>query len=275
MTRNTSSISRFSNLWLLLLSLSACATSRPAADVPATPSSDSKVVDLKKQLETLQNQLQGVEVKLSALNDKLDATRTSVETIHKTQAPESNIQEVTPSAVDRSTPISAVAPTPVKKVTPDPESGFLSDAAVLTYRKAMALYDSSKFPEAVLGFTQFLDQYADHPWAGSAQYFIGMSYVSQKECKLAVQEFGRVLTSYDRSPHVPDSLRELVKCEEDLKLSKQASQHRQMLLSLYPNSPAAREARERNPTPVSAPSSVSSPATAPVPAGVKEESDSS
>ena len=251
----------------LALLLAGCATTGNKTEAPSSASAqaaaqaaEARVAELQKQVSSLNQKLDGMEFKLSALNDKLDATRTSVETIGKTRDPDVGTHEIQPHPVDSALPAKTEAAS-VKKSTTDPESGFTTDAAVQTYRKAMALFDSGKHPDAVLLFSQFLDQYADHPFAGSAQFHIGKCYVLQNECKLAVQEFGRVLTSYDRSPHVPEALQQMAICEDSLKETKQAAQHRQMLMSLYPNSPAARIQPAAQPAAQPAPAI---PPTAPV-----------
>jgi hypothetical protein len=48
-----------------------------------------------------------------------------------------------------------------------------------------------------------------------------------------------VLTSYDRSPHISDTLRDLAATEDALGLREQAARHRQLLSSLFAQSPAA------------------------------------
>jgi outer membrane protein assembly factor BamD (BamD/ComL family) len=62
--------------------------------------------------------------------------------------------------------------------------------------------------------------------------------LKQKEYKNAAAEYERVLTSYDRSPHIADTLKELAETEDQLKLTDRAARHRQLLTSLFPQSPA-------------------------------------
>ncbi|NDD93316.1 hypothetical protein EBZ37_14700, partial [bacterium] len=56
-------------------------------------------------------------------------------------------------------------------------------------------------------------------------------------------------------------------CEDELKMPQQAAKHRQLLTSLFPNSPAARslvvEATTTEAAPGTAPTSTDAPATAP------------
>jgi hypothetical protein len=50
-----------------------------------------------------------------------------------------------------------------------------------------------------------------------------------------------VLTTYDRSTFVPETLRLLTLSAEHLKDAPSATRHRETLVSLFPQSPAARE----------------------------------
>ncbi len=220
------------NLFLFILVgyISACATASPtpekktetpeaAASKTATPDETlSQINRLNSKIETLENRLE-------ALNDKLETTRaTRAVQTHPTptRVTEKSGEEVKPSP----------APT-------DPEAAFTNDPAIQAYRNAMIFFEAQKYPDAVLAFTGFLENYPDHPLAGSAQYFIGKSYYSQKEYKLAIREYKRVLTSYDRSSHVADTLREIADSEEKLSMNESAAQHRMLLTSLFAHSPAA------------------------------------
>jgi TolA-binding protein len=267
--KNTGCWKAVRSIWVLaaLVTSAGCA-GRAVKNKESTADADPRVAELRAQLDALQSKVAGVEVRLAAVNDKVDATRTSFETLQKGESASSETQEIKLPAVDRAELPTVTPIAPVMKTSSDPESGFLTDSAVQSYRKAMVLFDAAKYSEAILGFAQFLEQSADHPWAGSAQYHIGLCYVAQKEHKLAAAEFQRVLTSYDRSPHVADALLELSKCEEVLSLKDEAAAHRQQLLSLFPGSPAASRLRASHPsksvTPME-PAEPAMPATAPVP----------
>jgi TolA-binding protein len=130
-------------------------------------------------------------------------------------------------------------PIHIKPAAKDPENGFTQDEAIQNFRQAMILYQGQKYPESVLAFSKFLEKYADHPFAGSAQFYVAESYMKQKEYKLALQEFQRVLTTYDRSPHISDTLKEMIFAEESLKETAEAGVHKHLLTSLFPSSPAA------------------------------------
>jgi TolA-binding protein len=70
-----------------------------------------------------------------------------------------------------------------------------------------------------------------------AQYYIGESYFLQKKYLLAVEEFKQVLTSYDRSPYIAQTLNKLAEVEDQLNQREDAAKHRQLLTSLFPHAP--------------------------------------
>jgi len=203
-------------------------TTKPETIAPSPPlvETDQKIYAL---LNGIQNHIQNLETKITSLDTKLESkldprlrnlAATSKGILHH---PSENLGTL-------AKPLPALH---------DPEAGFVNDNAVQNFRKAMILFQGQKYPESVLAFSSFLEQVPDHPLAGSAQFYIGQAYMKQKEFKLALKEFQRVLTSYDRSTHVADTLKEMATAEESLKLQADAHKHRQLLSSLFPQSPAA------------------------------------
>jgi tol-pal system protein YbgF len=103
----------------------------------------------------------------------------------------------------------------------------------------MVLFSSGSYSDAILAFSKFIEVYPDHPLAGNAQYYVGESYFKQKEYRLAIEEFDRVLTSYDRSSHVASTLLRMSQAEEELKKPEDAKKHKMALVSLFPQSTEA------------------------------------
>jgi len=112
---------------------------------------------------------------------------------------------------------------------------------VQKYRDALLQYEAGQYSEAILALSGFLKEHPDHALAGSAQHYIGASYYKSKELKLAREELLRSLNVYPRGRHVAETLALLAETEDGLQMSSEAESHRQMLLSLFPQSPAARQ----------------------------------
>jgi TolA-binding protein len=189
----------------------------------------------QKLLAEMSQKLEAMETKLLGMNDKLEATRIEMDLIKREKSFSSAEVFDHPSATTGN-PIDEL------ETAQDFETrftGFTNDTLTQLYRRAMIFYLAEKYPESILAFSEFIEKAPDHPLAGSAQFYVGESYFQQKEYRLALQEYHRVLTSYDRSPHVPDTLARMVIAEESLKKTDAAEGHRHLLTSLFPTSPAA------------------------------------
>ena len=209
--------------------------------------------EMRQQIEALQSRIETLEgrvssretsdgqvsAKISAMNEKVDSTRASVDHAMHLKNGTPGVHVIGERASDaRGVSIDPQIPTHTS--LKDPEAGFSNDGAVKAYRQAMILFRGHKYPEANLAFSAFLQIHADHPLAGAAQFQIGECYFRQKEFRLAVTEYQRVLSSYDRSSHISQTLKQLAAAEEATGNADEAKRYRQQLLSLFPQSPAAK-----------------------------------
>jgi tol-pal system protein YbgF len=192
-------------------------------------SSANAQADPRMSKAALNARLDAMEAKLAALNDKLDSTQHALDNFLTAHQPK--MSGVT-------TPMTDAAGAPVAASDAN-MPGYVQDGAVQLYRKANILFESERYADANLAYSRFLEKYPDHALAGSAQFKIGEGYFKRKEYKQAVQEFQKVLTSYDRSPAISATLRELAESEDALGKTQEAARYRQQLTSLFPSSPAA------------------------------------
>jgi len=219
----------------------------------------SKDDKLQKTLSEILDHFAMIDAKLVSLNEKLDATRKSLDLLTSQQqaAPSPIVGVLAPVTSGVGTPVQPPAS------SQDPDFGLVNDTAVQNYREALLLYHAQKYPEATLAFSKFIDDNPDHPLSGSAQYYIGDSYLKQNEYRLAIQEFKRVLTSYGHSIHISDTLLGLALAEDALKDSSSAENHKHLLFSLFPQSPAAAVPLVKNQTLPTTPSLAESTTTPP------------
>ena len=246
---------------LMATTTTGCATSAKKAVEPAQATAN-QMTDLQNQVNSLNYKVGDLENKNAALTEKLDGTRLQLDNLLAVQRPVNS--PVSPHPADSN----GLEVTPEQAQT-DPHSGFENDEATRTYRRAITLFQSQKYADAIMEYTTFLEKFPDHPLAGSAQYYIGQCYFLQKDYKLAVQEFQKVLTSYDRSPKVAETLRKLAESEDALGEPNQAVRYRQQLTSLFPQSPAA-----AGMAPPQAPAAVPAKSNSPAPAATEATSAS-
>lgn len=245
-----------SKLYILIVAaaLSSCATLRhnDNSSSQSQELSDQQKIDaltaqnkqLQAEVAAMNTKLDSLDTKMGSVNDKVDQTRAQMDTLT------GNVGVSHPTTKKVVTP-TLPAGGSVDEDTVDstgPEKGYIDDDAVQKYRSAMILFQAHNYPDAVLSFSSFVDQFPDHPLAGDAQYFLGESYFKQKEYRLAARELNRVLTTYDRSSHVSDALRDLAISEENTGDKDAAERHRQELMSMFPSSPAAAPVAETKTT---------------------------
>lgn len=228
---------------LLLVCTSCSSFSRRSQEAEAPQETEAQKIEhlqaqnqeLTKALGSLTAKLNSVESKLTSMNEKLENSTRRMDNVVDNQRAKPGPVKTVPTE-------GAAALPPVGD--DDAESAFTANEPVRKYRQAMILYQSHNYPDASLGFSAFVDQYPDHALAGSAQFYLGESYFKQKEYKLAARELGRVITTYDRSPHISETLRDLSISEDKIGQKEEAARHHQLLTSLFPHSPAAHSAND-------------------------------
>jgi TolA-binding protein len=202
------------------------------------PPSDIELA--RQQISKLQDRVQDLEVRLSALNDKINLENGS-------GAPSS--LKLPTEAVEAPAAHAKVVPAkrPERKskvfVGSEEKSGSSSEA-VDRFREAKILFDSKRYSDSVLEFSEFVKNEPDHPLAAAAQYYVGMSYLKENEYKLAEEELSRGMISYAHSSYIPDTLLALSEVSQDLKKPTKVIYYREKLLSHFPNSPQAKHLTE-------------------------------
>jgi TolA-binding protein len=189
-----------------------------------------RVAELQQRIVDLQKKLDDVDGRMGALSDKVSV---SAPLPSQTSA---NVP-ISKSPIAPSTGVGRKAQSPLSKS--DPELGLSQGDAIQQFREALVFFDAAKYPEAILGLSNFLKEYADHSLAPAAQFTLGEAYFQQKEYRVAVEEYQRVLLSYTRSSYVSDSLKRLAECFEKMGRKDDMNRNRQLLMSLFPQSPAA------------------------------------
>lgn len=121
----------------------------------------------------------------------------------------------------------------------DPQRGFVNDANVQAFRQGKILFDSEKFPEAVLAFSALIERSPTHPLAGVAQFYLAESYFSQGDLESAKVEYQKLIQHYDRSPHIAEAYARQAQCLAQQGNPQAANQLRQKVIAFFPRSEAA------------------------------------
>lgn len=180
-----------------------------AAAQPRDPR-DVKIDSLSDALSRAQSRIEELDAKVSALADKVDATRIAVDNLSGSKAPPT--EEV--GSARKASPQETLSNEKASlKARAAHDKGLLQmEDAILEFTKAMALFKSGKYADAELGFNHVTEQYPEHVLAGSAQFFAGESYFRMGEYKLALNEFQKVVSSFSSSPRVASAIVRISHC---------------------------------------------------------------
>lgn len=113
------------------------------------------------------------------------------------------------------------------------------------YDAALESFKAAKYKEAGSAFAAFVERHPEHALAANAQYWLGISWYAQRDCKQAIEAQSLVTTRYPTSDKAPDAWLAISTCQQELGNAKAARRTLEILVEKYPASPAAGKARER------------------------------
>ena len=115
----------------------------------------------------------------------------------------------------------------------------------LRYGEAFDALKAGKYPEAIAGMQEFLTLHPNHPLADNAQYWLGQTYYVTRDYERAIAAFAAVGVRPTDPAKTPDALLKKGLSEIELKRPDAARATLADLVNRFPNSDAARTARER------------------------------
>lgn len=131
------------------------------------------------------------------------------------------------------------------KVISKPATASSSNAGdQQAYKDAFALVRKRAYDDAIVSFDGFIKKYTDSPLLPNAYYWLGEIYLLQQKRPLARDAFLQVVTNYSEHRKAPDAAYKLGKLYSDLGDTASSRAYLDMVISKYPNSPAARLAQE-------------------------------
>lgn len=210
-----------------LLLLGGCALAEPTPQ----PLLRTEMADLHRQQKDMAQRLQQLEVSLS----QLDLRMRDQESLLAQLRSDTGAQKVTS---DREMAVIAT-PAPAAAAT----SGALPPANEL-YMQAFADYTANQYRQAAAGFESFLEHYADNPYAGNAQFWLGECFYALQQYPRAIQEYQRTVERYPQGGKTPEALLKMAAALRETNQSGLAREVLQTLQQQYPDSAAAQRARQ-------------------------------
>lgn len=109
------------------------------------------------------------------------------------------------------------------------------------YENALNLFKANKYKEAAAAFAGFVKNYPESTVAPSAQLWEGHSWFALQDCRRSADAMNQVVVRWPNSPKAPDALLGIADCQP----AKVANKTLENLIAKYPDSAAAKKARQR------------------------------
>jgi tol-pal system protein YbgF len=113
------------------------------------------------------------------------------------------------------------------------------------YEAAFDLMKQGYYERAIKSFRTFVAKYPNSTLADNAQYWIAEGSYVLRNYKVALEEFGKVLSLYPKSPKLADSLLKIGYVQYELGAHDKARKSLADVVKRYPNTTAARLAATR------------------------------
>ena len=114
-----------------------------------------------------------------------------------------------------------------------------------SYESATAMFQSGDYKGAATALQDFVRRFPDSAYAPAAQYWLGNAWYALGDYKKAIAAQEVVTTTYASSNKVPDAMLNIGSSYALLKDSKNARKTLQQLVKNYPESGAAKTAKDR------------------------------
>jgi len=118
---------------------------------------------------------------------------------------------------------------------------------------ARSAYDRGDHLEAIADFKAYVEQYPGTDKTDDALYYLGLSYIQEKDYALASAQFDRLLRDFPTSSFQADALMDLARCDDlqshpaplDQTETERALQRYNQFVDQYPDHPRVAEAKAR------------------------------
>ena len=191
--------------------------------------------DQKLQDEAVATMLKEVAEKLAELNERVQAAARVAAPV---PAPDPNATAPPSTSGGPATNPGAASSPAAPPSGPPPAPREL-------YSQAYADYARGNYDLAIQGFSEYIKQFPSTDFTDNAQYWVGESLYGKKQFAEAIEAWNTLFRDYPSSDKLPDARVKKGMALERLGRRSQALVEYRYVIDRFPNSPAARIARER------------------------------
>jgi tol-pal system protein YbgF len=132
-----------------------------------------------------------------------------------------------------------------RQVEIDGQTASVDQSEQNAYDAAMQQFKEGNYEAATTSLQAFGKRYPGSAYAANVQYWLGSSYYLQRDCKAAITAQQAFVKNNPDHPKAPDALLTVASCQTELKAVNNAKKTLTELVKTYPNTAAARTAKER------------------------------
>jgi tol-pal system protein YbgF len=195
---------------------------------------NQSLLDLQRQIEASQQELR-------SLRGQIEEARHELQMVQQQQRDLYGDLDRRLLAIENGVAQGGVAPSTGGMANP-PDVVFADEASA--YGDAFAAMKAGRYEEAARGFQTYLAKYPRGPRADNATFWLGEAQFMQQQYEAALRSF-QAVSAFPESRRLAEALLKVGDCQAALKAFKNARGSWQKVISTYPESPAAGQARMR------------------------------
>lgn len=196
---------------------------------------------LNQSLLQLQQQIEGSQEELRKLRGQIEEARHELDSVKQQQRDLYADHDRRLLVIENGAMNGAVAPA-TGGATQAPDVVFADESSV--YAEAFAAMKAGRYEEAARGFETYLAKYPRGPRADNATYWLGEAQYMQQQYEVALKSF-QAVSKFPESRRLAEAMLKVGYCQYELKAFKNARTTFQKVVSTYPESDAAAQARMR------------------------------
>ncbi|HEY7818417.1 MAG TPA: tetratricopeptide repeat protein [Vicinamibacteria bacterium] len=204
--------------------------------------------DSKIALERVQEDMSILSERVDETNSRLAALREDLVTMRETSEP--IVIPPPGTAIEQGTEAPATPPVDpgaatTGATTPPPAVLAAGPSVIDLYNEARNDYTLGRYPLAISGFKDVLELDKRGDLADNARYWMGESYLAQRQLELALGEFDRIIRDYPNSNKRPDAYLKKAMTLEEMGRRAEANTMYELVIEQFPRTTQERVARRR------------------------------
>ncbi len=196
---------------------------------------------LNQSLLDLQRQIEASQQELRTLRGQIEEAQHEVETLRQQQRDLYADHDRRLLAIENGAAVGGVPPATGGLANP-PDVVFADEASV--YGEAFAAMKAARYTEAAQGFETYLAKYPRGPRADNATYWLGEAQFMQQQYEAALKSF-QAVSAFPESRRLAEAQLKVGDCQAALKAFRNARSSYGKVVSTWPESEAAAQARMR------------------------------